>query len=82
MLPGVTLIQCGGHFAGSAVAHWASGASWRGALPILTAVAPYPYDRLYGGFVEIDRGGRTIVERSLERYIAWLRGDVADEPAR
>ena len=29
---GVTLIQCGGHFAGSAVAHWAAGAEGRGAL--------------------------------------------------
>ena len=26
-LPGVTLIQCGGHFPGSAVVHWADGAS-------------------------------------------------------
>ncbi len=29
---GVTLIHCGGHFAGGAVLHWASGANWRGAL--------------------------------------------------
>ena len=26
VLPGVTLVQCGGHFAGSAVVHWAGGA--------------------------------------------------------
>ena len=32
VLPGVTFIQCGGHFAGSAVAHWAPGAGGRGAL--------------------------------------------------
>jgi glyoxylase-like metal-dependent hydrolase (beta-lactamase superfamily II) len=31
-LPGVTLIQCGGHFEGSAVLHWADGAEGRGAL--------------------------------------------------
>jgi glyoxylase-like metal-dependent hydrolase (beta-lactamase superfamily II) len=31
-LPGVTLIQCGGHFPGSAVVHWASGAGGRGVL--------------------------------------------------
>src|SRR6202521_2449516 len=31
-LPGVTLIQCGGHFEGSAVLHWAAGAEGRGAL--------------------------------------------------
>ena len=27
VLPGVTLVQCGGHFPGSAVAHWADGAA-------------------------------------------------------
>src|SRR2546425_8825966 len=31
-LPGVTLIQSGGHFEGSAVLHWAGGAEGRGAL--------------------------------------------------
>ena len=32
MLPGVTLVQCGGHFPGSAVLHWADGADGRGVL--------------------------------------------------
>ena len=32
VLPGVTLVQCGGHFPGSAVLHWADGADGRGAL--------------------------------------------------
>ncbi len=32
VLPGVTLIQCGGHFPGSAVVHWAAGADGAGAL--------------------------------------------------
>jgi glyoxylase-like metal-dependent hydrolase (beta-lactamase superfamily II) len=31
-LPEVTLVQCGGHFPGSAVLHWASGADGRGVL--------------------------------------------------
>jgi glyoxylase-like metal-dependent hydrolase (beta-lactamase superfamily II) len=31
-LDGVTLIQCGGHFEGSATLHWAAGAEGRGAL--------------------------------------------------
>lgn len=30
--PGVTLIQCGGHFPGSAALHWADGADGRGVL--------------------------------------------------
>ena len=32
VLPGVTLVQCGGHFPGSAVVHWAQGAEGRGLL--------------------------------------------------
>lgn len=32
VLPGVTLVQCGGHFPGSAVVHWAEGAGGAGAL--------------------------------------------------
>jgi glyoxylase-like metal-dependent hydrolase (beta-lactamase superfamily II) len=32
VLPGVTLVQCGGHFPGSAVVHWAEGAAGAGAL--------------------------------------------------
>lgn len=32
VLPGVTLVQCGGHFEGSAVLHWARGADGRGVL--------------------------------------------------
>jgi glyoxylase-like metal-dependent hydrolase (beta-lactamase superfamily II) len=32
VLPGVTLVQCGGHFPGSAVLHWAPGAAGRGVL--------------------------------------------------
>ena len=31
-LPGVTLVQCGGHFPGSSVAHWAAGADGRGVI--------------------------------------------------
>ena len=32
LAPGVTLVRCGGHFAGSAVLHWAGGAAGKGAL--------------------------------------------------
>ena len=32
VLPGVTLVQCGGRFPGSAVLHWADGADGRGVL--------------------------------------------------
>jgi glyoxylase-like metal-dependent hydrolase (beta-lactamase superfamily II) len=32
LAPGVTLIHCGGHFAGGTVLHWAAGGEGRGAL--------------------------------------------------
>ena len=32
ILPGVTLVQCGGHFPGSSVVHWAEGAGGAGVL--------------------------------------------------
>lgn len=32
VLPGLTFVQCGGHFAGSSVAHWAPGADGQGSL--------------------------------------------------
>lgn len=42
VLPGVTLVQVGGHFEGSAVVHWAAGAGGKGALLVgdtITVVA-------------------------------------------
>ena len=32
LAPGVTLLRCGGHFAGGTVLHWAGGAGGKGAL--------------------------------------------------
>ena len=112
LLPDVTLIQCGGHFPGSAVVHWGQGASGTGALlsgdtifvtpgedrvtfvgsapnrpslaegavrGVVEAVRSYRFDRIYGGWWEpILRGdAKKVVERSAERYIQWLRGDVS-----
>ena len=34
ILPGLELIQCGGHFPGSSVLHWPAGAGGRGALMV------------------------------------------------
>lgn len=115
VLPGLTLLQCGGHFAGSAVAHWATGAGSRGALltgdtiaigadrasvnamrsyvnniplperavrRILATVEPYHYDRLYGAFRTLDADAQHVVTTTLSRYIAWLQGNVPDEPER
>jgi hypothetical protein len=109
VLPGVTLIQCGGHFAGSAVVHWAAGAQGRGALltgdtmfvapgedrisfaysapnrlplgepavrAIVDAVAPYAFDRVYGGWWTpvLRHDAQPVLERSARRYIELLRG--------
>jgi glyoxylase-like metal-dependent hydrolase (beta-lactamase superfamily II) len=115
VLPGVTFVQCGGHFAGSSVTHWARAGrredvlltgdtimigsdrasafvmrSYVNGIPlperavrqILTALSPYPYDRLYTGWTSLDSGAAGIVHRSLERYVSWVRGDVPEEPER
>jgi glyoxylase-like metal-dependent hydrolase (beta-lactamase superfamily II) len=120
VLPGVTLIQCGGHFRGSAVVHWAQGAGGRGALftgdtifvapgedrvtsmwsapnrlplsspavgAIAAAVAPYRYERIYGGWWTpvVRRDGGAVVQRSAARYRELLQstpaGDAPPEDA-
>ena len=45
LLPGVTLIQCGGHFEGSAVLHWAEGGRGRGALLVGDTLTVVPDTR-------------------------------------
>src|SRR5262249_48657373 len=107
---GVTLIRCGGHFAGGTVLHWAAGGEGRGALltrdivpfipagyyvifaasfptiirfsaPAVAGIGgmrePWPFDVVYGAFFDrvIPRGGKEAVERSVERYVAIIKGD-------
>lgn len=48
--PGVRLVQCGGHFAGSAVLHWEAGADGRGALLTGDTIAVMA-DRRYTSFM-------------------------------
>lgn len=50
LVPGVTLIQCGGHFEGSAVLHWAEGADGKGALFVGDSITVVP-DRRYVSFM-------------------------------
>ena len=66
VLPGVTLVQCGGHFDGSAVAHWAGGAGGRGAL-LVSDTAAVAADRRHVSFMRsypnmIPLPGRTVRE--------------------
>ena len=50
LVPGVTLIQCGGHFDGSAVLHWANGADGAGALFVGDSITVVP-DRRFVSFM-------------------------------
>ena len=50
LLPGVTLVQCGGHFPGSAVLHWAAGADGKGVLLTGDTIA-VAMDRRYVSFM-------------------------------
>ena len=111
---GVTLIRCGGHFAGGTVLHWAQGVGGRGALlsgdivqvlpnrnfvsfmrsypnffplsapaveRIGTQLKPYPFEIVYGAWFDriVPHDGKAIVERSVTRYLAAIRGDGAAE---
>lgn len=64
LLTGLTLIQCGGHFEGSAVLDWAPGAGGKG-----ESLRPHEFERIYGGWTGdvVDRGGHEAVERSADR---------------
>jgi hypothetical protein len=54
---GLTLIHCGGHFAGGTVLHWAEGARGHGAW----------WERV------VTQDGKQAVQRSAQRYIAALQ---------
>ena len=50
LVPGVTLVRCGGHFEGSAVLQWAAGADGKGALLVGDTITVVP-DRRYVSFM-------------------------------
>ena len=106
---GLTLVRCGGHFAGGTVLHRADGTLLAGdivqvipdrthvsfmysypnyiPLPeaeirgILAALEPFDYERILGAWwgTVIPGDGRAIVERSAQRYISAINGEM---PAR
>lgn len=45
---------------------------------ILDVVDPLAFDRIYGAFGILPTDAKAITERSLERYIAWVSGDIED----
>lgn len=71
VLPGVTLVQCGGHFAGSAVLHWAEGAGGKGVVlsgDTFLLVA----DRHHVTFMRSYPNSIPLPERSVRKIIAAL----------
>ncbi|MBB2975379.1 hypothetical protein FHX49_000945 [Microbacterium endophyticum] len=111
LLPGISMIECGGHFAGSSVVHWPAGAEGRGVLLTGDTIAigadrvsvnvmrsfvnriPLPeravrrimdttlalnFDRLYSAFGVVTGQAHDITERSLRRYISWLRDEIPE----
>ncbi|HEX8858099.1 MAG TPA: MBL fold metallo-hydrolase [Actinomycetes bacterium] len=88
IVPGVALVQCGGHFEGSAVLHWAGGAEGRGALLVGDTVTVVN-DRRFVSFMrsypnliplpaaEVDRIARTLEPLEFDRiYGGWWDRDV------
>lgn len=70
---GVTLIRCGGHFPGSAVLHWAAGASGAGALLTGDTLLVRPdkkatFMHSYPNLIPLDPGS---VRRIADRLDPW-----------
>jgi glyoxylase-like metal-dependent hydrolase (beta-lactamase superfamily II) len=73
VLPEVTLVQCGGHFPGSAVVHWAAGANGRGVLLCGDTLFVTPgEDRV--AFVYSAPNRLPLPEREVRRVLGALAG--------
>ena len=70
-LPGVTLIQSGGHFEGSAVLHWAGGAEGRGALFTGDTITVGP-DRQFVSFMRSYPNLIPLPARELRRIVSTV----------
>ena len=73
LAPGVTLVRCGGHFAGSAVLHVAAAAEGRGALLVGDTVMVLPGRRRVS-FMRSYPMLLPLPERYLDRLVAALDG--------
>jgi glyoxylase-like metal-dependent hydrolase (beta-lactamase superfamily II) len=91
VLPGLTLVQCGGHFDGSAVLHWADAGSGKGALltgDTISVVADrrwVTFMRSYPNYIplpaEAVRGiAEAVRPYPFERiYGGWWQNDVLED---
>lgn len=76
-LEGITLIQCGGHFEGSAVLHWPAGAEGRGALltgDTITVVA----DRRFASFMRSYPNDIPLSAAMVRRIVGRVEGYAFD----
>ncbi len=73
-LPGVTVVQVGGHFEGSGVLHWAQGAQGRGALLTGDSIAVaadrrwVTFMRSYPNYIPLPRSALDGIVQALEPY--------------
>src|SRR5437763_794764 len=73
-LPGLTLIQSGGHFDGSAVLHWAAGAGGKGALLVGDTITVMPdtravsFMRSYPNLIPLPAGEIRRIVASVQPY--------------
>ncbi len=92
VLPGVELVQCGGHFPGSAVLHWAAGAGGRGVLLVGDTVmvnadrASVSFMRSYPNLIPLpERLVRQIADRlgqwEFDRIYGAFDGKIIDSGA-
>jgi hypothetical protein len=70
---GLTLVRCGGHFAGGTVLHWAGGAAGRGALLSGDIVQVIP-DRAHVGFMYSYPNLIPLPEAAVRRIAVELSG--------
>src|ERR1700722_19050890 len=73
LAPGITLIRCGGHFAGGTVLHWAQGAGGKGALLSgdIMQVGPdkkVSFMRSYPDLIPLDAGSVQHIANELDGW--------------
>lgn len=74
VLPGLTLIQTGGHFEGSAALHWAAGAGGKGALLVGDTITVVPdvravsFMRSYPNLIPLPAGEIRRIVAAVEPY--------------
>ena len=74
VLPGITLVQCGGHFEGSAVLHWAQGAGGTGALLVGDTITVVPdirfvsFMRSYPNLIPLPKPALEAIVTAVDGY--------------